>query len=133
MSTHRKPQKSPVATFFFRKNFSEPQSKRPRCFFSNPRMGRGYIGGLEIFLGRWGGVRGRSAKKLPGQKKSAPMCLGARSDACVVDICPYIRVYIPFNQVGLWVCHLKELQHSSFVASDIHTIVVSISKENDSR
>ena len=78
-------------------------------------------------------MRGRSAKKLPGQKRSAPMCLGARSDACVVDICPYIRVYIPHKQVGLWVYQFKALLLSPVLASDIHTIVVSISKENDSR
>lgn len=90
------------------------------------------MAGLKFFWVGGGGAR-EIRQKAARAKKSAPMCLGARSDACVVNICPHIRGYIPHKQVGLWVCHLKALQPSSFVASDIHTMVVSISNENDSR
>ena len=143
MSTHRNPQKSPYPKNFSAENFSTsfPKSRRCiffrlriglRCFFSNPRMGRSYIGELGKNLGPWGWGRNDPQKWCQG-KKSVPYVPG-RALACMRGryMSTYACVY-SHKQVGLWVYHIKALQHSSFLASDIHTIAVSISKENDTR
>ena len=127
MPTHRNPKKSPYPKNFAAENFSTsfPKSRRciffrvrlgRRCFFSNPRMVRSYIGELEKSLGRWGGVRGRSAKRSRA-KKDLPLCAWACARMHAWSIYVHICVCI-FPQAS----RFMGISHQSFAALFISCI-----------